>query len=69
MIETCTCIRRHVLFAMAYSRAANTEAREPGFSEHTRYVHGLISNRILPRKEAVYRVQCSLPSSRDINLL
>lgn len=61
--------QRHVLFAMANPRATNTEARQPGFSEHTCYVHGVIFNRILPRKEAVYRVQCCLPRSSDINLL
>ena len=65
----CARIRRHVLFAMANPRATDTEAREPGFSQHTCYVHGVISNRILPRKEAVYRVQCSLPRSSDINML
>lgn len=69
MIRIWARTRRHVLFAMANTRAIDTEAREPGFSEHTRYVHGVIFNRILPREEAVYRVQCSLPRSSDINML
>lgn len=54
---------------MANPCAPDPEAREPGFSEHTRHVHGVVFNRILPREEAVYRVQCRLPRSRDINLL
>lgn len=61
--------QRHVLFAMANPRAANSKAREPGFSEHTCYVHGVIFNRIFSGKEAVYRVQCRLPSGGDTNLL
>lgn len=69
MVNICTRSRRNVLFAMANPRPTNTEAREPGFSEHTCYVHGVIFNRIFPGKETLYRVQCSLPCSSGVNML
>lgn len=54
---------------MVDSRAFNSEARKPGVSEHTRYVHGVISNRLFPREETVYCVQCCLPGRCYSHLL
>jgi hypothetical protein len=54
---------------MANPCAVDSEARKPGIGEYTRYVHGLVPNRIFLRKKTLYRVQCSLPSRSDSNLL
>lgn len=54
---------------MADPRAADSEAREPGVSEYTRYVHGFIPNWIFPRAEAVHSMQCRLPGSCYLDML
>lgn len=61
--------RRNVLFAMANPRSSDTEAREPGFSEHARNVHGVVPDRLLPGKEAMYSLQRRLPCRCHINML
>lgn len=54
---------------MADPSSFDTEASKPGVGEHTRNVYGAISYRVLPRKEALYGVQCSVFSGGDTNLL
>lgn len=54
---------------MADPRSLDPKASEPGISEYTRDVYGTLLNRIFPREEAMYSVQCSLPGRRDSNLL
>lgn len=54
---------------MANSRAANTEAREPGISEYSRYVYGVVPNWFLPGEEALHCVQCRLPGSCYTDML
>lgn len=54
---------------MANPRTSDPEAREPGSSEHTRNVYGVIPHRLLPGEEAMYCVQCSLYRSRDTYML
>lgn len=61
--------RRNVLLAMADPSALDSEARKPGVGKHTRDVHGTVLNRIFPREEAVYSVQCSLPGRGHTHLL
>lgn len=61
--------RRDVLFAMADPCAVDTEAREPGARQHPRNVHGVVPDRILLRKKALYRVQCRVSCGCDTHML
>jgi hypothetical protein len=50
-----SCLRfEDVLSTVAYTSITDTEASESGPATHTCNVHGLVPDRILPRKKALY---------------
>lgn len=61
--------RENVLPTVADSGVVDPETREPGAAANPRYVHGTLSDRVLPRAQALYNLQPRVPCRRLPHLL